>query len=168
MKQVLDSIQTFSARIIALEQRLPSTSQSPSINIEAGGDYHLPLASSYNARRDLMRTNAYPPPPHHPPTFKEHMRSYFYQNVDGTERIQWKAQPLGIIDWLNVVDDYFEWFEMSKLRKSKLVKTKLTSPAREWWKIHENRMLAKDNPITTREEMKDDLKDNSARYPIHG
>ncbi|KAJ4953081.1 hypothetical protein NE237_029913 [Protea cynaroides] len=86
MKQVLDSIKALSASIIALEQRLPSTSQPPSINIDAGGDYHPPLAGSYNARRVPMRTNAYPPPPqppphHHPPSFEEHMRLYFDQNV---------------------------------------------------------------------------------------
>ncbi|KAJ4964494.1 hypothetical protein NE237_024433 [Protea cynaroides] len=71
-----------------------------------------------------------------------------------------KLDPQVFIDWLNVVDDYFEWFETPEFRKIKLVRTKLTGHAREWWKLHENRMLARGYPITTWEEMKDDLKDN--------
>ncbi|KAJ4968664.1 hypothetical protein NE237_015365 [Protea cynaroides] len=124
-----------------------------------------------------MRTNAYPPPPpppHHSPSFEEHMRSYFDQNVgqtfrrqDDTHKIKMelkeyngKLDPQVFIDWTNAVDDYFEWFEIPELRKIKLVKTKLTGSTREWWKLHENRMLVKGNPITTWKEMKDDFKDN--------
>ncbi|KAJ4977454.1 hypothetical protein NE237_002560 [Protea cynaroides] len=145
MKQILDSIQALSTRTIALEQRQPFTSQPPIINIEARGNYHHPpSAGSYNARRVPLRTNAYPPPPpHHPLSFEEDTRSYFDLDAgqpprrqDDIHRVKMelkeyngKLDPQVFIDWLNVVDDYFEWFEMSELRKIKLVKTKLTGPA---------------------------------------
>ena len=61
------------------------------------------------------------------------------------------------IDWKKRMDQYFEWDEMTELRKVKFAKLRLTRYARIYWKKVE-RTYRRDMPKVTWKGMKIELK----------
>ncbi|KAF5448338.1 hypothetical protein F2P56_028883 [Juglans regia] len=71
-----------------------------------------------------------------------------------------KLDPNAFEDWLTAIEDYFDWFSVSKDRKVRYVRMKLKGHARAWWGSMEEQLRRTQRaPVSNWEEMKERLKE---------
>ncbi|XP_042483120.1 uncharacterized protein LOC122063484 [Macadamia integrifolia] len=168
---------TISDRLLRLENQSVTPIQGSNVPFEREDRYQLQSAVHRQHRRSAERAQQRTPTA--PPTFEEHVRSYFNGDLEAPRRrtddsqkvklelkeFNGKHDPQVFYDWLAALDDYFDWYELSESRKMRLARTKLVGSAREWWRTEERDLEDRGRAPITLEEMKEDL---SAKYlPRH-
>ena len=72
-----------------------------------------------------------------------------------------KLNPIGFLDWIMSMEDYFDWYAMPENRKVRFMKGKLKGAAPLWWYNIENQLHRTDQPpIDTWDEMKLKMKEH--------
>ncbi|XP_020597419.1 uncharacterized protein LOC110037178 [Phalaenopsis equestris] len=71
-----------------------------------------------------------------------------------------KLEPNAFEDWLTAIEDYFDWFFISKDRRVRYVRMKLKGHVRAWWATVEERLRRTRLPAASnQEETKERLKE---------
>ena len=69
-----------------------------------------------------------------------------------------RLNPQGFIDWLNSLEDYFNWYRMDDAQRVAFVKVKLKGSVRAWWHGVDHNNFVMGHPAVTRwDDMREKL-----------
>ncbi|KAJ4980749.1 hypothetical protein NE237_031586 [Protea cynaroides] len=120
------------------------------------------LNANLMPRRILRAPQRVPREEYHNPPYEDYDEPIRYQTQKvrmNLKEFHGRQDPEAFQDWLNVLDDYFDWFNLPEPRKLQLARSKLVGSARDWWRNYEYSLMRSRREPTTWEEMKEQLKE---------
>lgn len=104
---------------------------------------------------------------HHPPRYDNDYVTHPHRDDDITRKVKvdvpefdGKHNPIVFVDWLDCLEDYFEFYGMTDTHRIRFAKMKLIGSAKKYWQnVTRDIELAREPRITLWEEMKHKLKE---------